>query len=69
MEFRGLKTATLIEKIVAAPTYPPWALGSLRSQVQQKGIAVKVETSDLLKLPDPDRMYRNLRMSAVEEAE
>jgi hypothetical protein len=65
----ALKTGTLIERIVTSPTYPPWTLGSLRSQIQQKGITVKVETSDLLKLPDPDRMYRNLRMSAAEEVE
>lgn len=65
-EALAINAITLIEKIVVAPTYPPWAITSLRSHVQQKGIRVRVETSDLLNLPDPNRMYRSLLMSGPE---
>ena len=41
----------LIERIVASPEYPAWAIPSLQSIVSSAGLAVKVETSDLLKLP------------------
>jgi hypothetical protein len=41
---------TLIERIVAAPTYPQWAVGSLRWQLLGTRLP-KIETSDLLKLP------------------
>ena len=41
----------LIERVVASPEYPAWAIPSLQSIVSSAGLAVKVETSDLLKLP------------------
>ena len=43
----------LIESIVAAPTYPSWALNSLQWQVNFKKLP-KIETSDLLRLPGSD---------------
>jgi hypothetical protein len=43
---------TLVEKIVVAPGYPAWAIGSLQHAVNAAGLTVQVETSDLLKSPD-----------------
>jgi hypothetical protein len=64
-----VRAATLVERIVVSPTYPAWAIDALRSQIKQRRILVEVETSDLLRLPNPDLMYRELRMSAADEAE
>jgi len=41
----------LIVRIVASPEYPAWAIPTLQSIVSSAGLAVKVETSDLLKSP------------------
>lgn len=41
----------LIQRIVVAPTYPAWAIGSLQDAVERVGISAKVETSDLLRSP------------------
>jgi hypothetical protein len=43
---------TLVQKIVVAPGYPAWAIGSLQQAVNAAGLTVQVETSDLLKPPD-----------------
>jgi hypothetical protein len=42
----------LIQRIIASPEYPAWAIPSLQAIVTAAGLDVKVETSDLLKLPD-----------------
>jgi hypothetical protein len=42
----------LVQKIVVAPGYPAWAIGSLQQAVNAAGLTVQVETSDLLKPPD-----------------
>jgi hypothetical protein len=44
---------TLIERIVVSPEYPAWAIPSLQERISIAGLAVRVETSDLLKLPEP----------------
>ncbi len=41
----------LIERVVASPEYLAWAISSLQSIVSAAGLAVKVETSALLKPP------------------
>jgi hypothetical protein len=43
---------TLIERIVASPDYPEWALASLQERVTAAGLNVTVERSDLLALPE-----------------
>ncbi len=48
--------STLIEKIVASPGYPGWAMASLQKRVTSAGLKVQVETSDLLKLPEADKI-------------
>ena len=48
--------STLIEKIVVAPEFPGWAAESLQQQVTAAGLAVRIETSDLLWKPDPDEL-------------
>jgi hypothetical protein len=45
--------SNLIEKIVASPDYPGWAMASLQERVAAAGLEVKVEKSDLLTLPEP----------------
>jgi hypothetical protein len=42
----------LIQRIIASPDYPAWAIPSLQAIVTAAGLDVKVETSDLLKLPE-----------------
>jgi hypothetical protein len=41
----------LIERIVASPDYPSWAIASLQERVTAAGLAGRVETSDLLRQP------------------
>jgi hypothetical protein len=47
----SVDTNRLIERIVASPDYPAWAVPSLQAIVEAAGLEVKVETSDLLKPP------------------
>jgi hypothetical protein len=42
----------LINRIVASPNYPGWAMASLQERVTAAGLEVVVEKSDLLKLPE-----------------
>lgn len=42
----------LIQRIVASPDYPAWAIASLQARVNAAGLKVTVETSDLLKKPE-----------------
>jgi hypothetical protein len=42
---------SLIERIVASPDYPAWGIASLQKLVTAAGLDVKVESSDLLRLP------------------
>jgi hypothetical protein len=42
----------LIERIVASPDYPDWALASLQDTVAEAGLSVQVEKSDLLRRPE-----------------
>ena len=53
-EIIAVDLPTLIENIVVAPDYPGWAIESLHDLVTRAGLAVKVETSDLLRLPEPN---------------
>jgi hypothetical protein len=48
--------STLIEKIVASPYYPEWAKASLQDRVADAGLNLMVEESDLLKLPEADKI-------------
>jgi hypothetical protein len=48
--------STLIEKIVASPDYPEWARASLQDRVADAGLNVMIETSDLLKLSEADKI-------------
>jgi hypothetical protein len=48
--------SNLIERIVASPNYPAWAIPSLQERVSGAGLEVKVEKSDLLKLPEAPRV-------------
>lgn len=48
--------STLIEKIVVAPEYPGWAVESLQQQVTAAGLAIKIESSDLLRTPELDEL-------------
>ena len=41
----------LIERIVVSPRYPVWAVPALQAVVDRAGLAVRVETSSLLKQP------------------
>ena len=43
----------LIEGIVLSPNYPPWAIEALQSAIDQAGLPVHIQTSDLLKKPLP----------------
>jgi hypothetical protein len=42
----------LIERIVVSPDYPAWAVPGLQTVVTTAGLNLRVQTSDLLKLPD-----------------
>jgi hypothetical protein len=42
----------LIERIIASPDYPAWAVPGLQAIVTAAGVNVQVESSDLLKLPE-----------------
>lgn len=42
----------LIERIVASPDYPQWALTSLQAIVAAAGLNIHVEKSDLLRRPE-----------------
>jgi Protein of unknown function (DUF2971) len=57
--FRGepiqIDPKTLIERIVASPDYPAWAVASLQDIVTAAGLNVQVEKSDLLRLPERTR--------------
>jgi hypothetical protein len=46
----------LIERIVASPDYPDWAIPSLQERVTDAGLEVNVEKSDLLRLPEADKV-------------
>jgi hypothetical protein len=46
----------LIEKIVTSPDYPEWARVSLQDRVVDAGLNLMVEESDLLKLPEADKI-------------
>ncbi len=62
-ESLAVNCATLIEKVVVSPAFPTWAIKSLQSRLEEGRIPVKIQTSDLLRLPNPELMYHNLRMS------
>ena len=51
----------LIERIVASPNYPAWSISDLQERVTDAGLKVHVETSDLLKLPETDKIPLILR--------
>jgi hypothetical protein len=42
----------LVERIVASPDFPSWAMASLQERVTTVGLEVTVEKSDLLRLPE-----------------
>jgi hypothetical protein len=46
----------LVERVVASPDYPEWALASLQELVADGGLDVTVEKSDLLALPEEDEI-------------
>lgn len=48
----------LCKRVVAAPTYPKWGIRALQSIVSDSALAVKVETSDLLKKPSRGKHRR-----------
>jgi hypothetical protein len=47
----SIEPSELIERIVVSPQFPPWAMASLRKIVEQSGLRVPLESSDLLKTP------------------
>jgi hypothetical protein len=50
----AVDVSNLIEKIVASPDYPGWAMAGLQERVAAAGIDLTVEKSDLLRLPEAD---------------
>jgi hypothetical protein len=50
-QFVNVDLKVLIERIVISPDYPDWAMPSLQKIVEEAGLNVKVETSDLLLPP------------------
>jgi hypothetical protein len=48
----------LIERIVASPDYPGWAIANLQEIVALAGLDVRVETSDLLRRPELPKVPR-----------
>jgi hypothetical protein len=52
----AVSVPNLIERIVASPDYPEWARASLQERVTAAGLNVNVEKSDLLTLPDADKI-------------
>jgi hypothetical protein len=50
-QFVNVDLKVLIGRIVISPDYPDWALPSLQKIVEEAGLNVKVETSDLLLPP------------------
>ena len=47
----GQYRSNFIERIVASPTYPKWAIPNLQERVTAAGLSTKVDESDLLKRP------------------
>jgi len=43
---------SLIERIVASPEYPSWAIAALQQVVRESGLTIQIEESDLLKPPN-----------------
>lgn len=48
----AVSISDLIERIVASPDYPGWAMASLQERVAAAGLEITVERSDLLRLPE-----------------
>jgi hypothetical protein len=47
-----ISLSNLVERIVASPDFPSWAMASLQERVTTAGLEVTVEKSDLLRLPE-----------------
>jgi hypothetical protein len=50
----SIDLSTLIERIVVSPDYPAWGIETLQNLVPATGLAVNVELSDLLRIPESD---------------